>query len=180
MSRLITSAALFAAQAHQGQTRKDGVSPYVNHVLEVADLVAWAEAGEIEIAGALLHDVVEDSETGIDEISRRFGPRVAQIVGGLTDDPAWDGLPRAEKKGRQAEHMAQATQSVQLIKIADQTSNLRDLVRLPEGWNQADAADYIAGAERVVDACRGASPFLEVTFDTAAAEAMQKIEEFPA
>ncbi|SDY12199.1 HD domain-containing protein [Citreimonas salinaria] len=179
MSRLITSAALFAAQAHQDQTRKDGVAPYINHVLEVADLVACAEAGEIEIASALLHDVVEDSETGVNEISRRFGPRVAQIVDGLTDDPAWEELPRPERKALQAEHMARATQSVRLIKIADQTSNLRDLVRLPKGWTRREAADYIAGAKRVVDACRGASPFLEVTFDNAVAEAMQKIEEFP-
>jgi guanosine-3',5'-bis(diphosphate) 3'-pyrophosphohydrolase len=179
MSRLVTSAALFAARAHEGQTRKDGRTPYVHHVLEVADLVAWAEAGEIEIAAALLHDTVEDSATMIEDVSRRFGPRVAQIVGGLTDDPAWDALPRPERKSRQAEHMRQATRSVRLVKIADQASNLRDVARLPDGWTQETAAEYVAGAEKVVDACRGASPFLEATFDTAVAEAMQKIGELP-
>jgi guanosine-3',5'-bis(diphosphate) 3'-pyrophosphohydrolase len=165
-----------AARAHAGQTRRgDAGIPYVNHCCEVAELVAEAGAPVAVVVAAVLHDVIEDSETTVDEIETRFGPEVAGMVASMTDPPETDALPRSEKKARQAEHMATAPREVRTIKIADQTSNVRDIVREPAAWDAADAADYIAGAERVVAACRGAAPMLERSFDAAVAEAMTKI-----
>jgi len=173
---LLTRAALAAAEAHAGQTRKGGAIPYVNHVLEVAHLVAEAKGTPEMVAAAFLHDVVEDSDATTESLARDFGPCVAKLVGEMTDDPAWDILPRAEKKKRQADHMTDAPRAVRRIKIADQTSNVRDVGRLPEGWTPDEARDYIAGAALVVDACRGADAWLEAAFDAARDEALASLD----
>jgi guanosine-3',5'-bis(diphosphate) 3'-pyrophosphohydrolase len=173
---LITRAALTAAEAHKGQTRKGGQVPYVNHVIEVAHLVAEAGGTPEMVAAALLHDVVEDSDATAGTVAAAFGPCVATLVAGLTDAPDWEGLPREARKRRQAEHMARAPRAVRRIKIADQTSNVRDVGRLPAGWDAAEARAYIAGAARVVDACRGADARLEAAFDAARAEALATLD----
>ena len=175
-TELLTRAALVAAEAHAGQTRKGGAVPYVNHVIEVAHLVAHAGGTPEMVAAALLHDVVEDSDATRDTVAAAFGPCIARLVDGMTDDPAWESLPRPEKKRLQAEHMAHAPRAVRRIKIADQTSNVRDVGRLPAGWAPGEARDYIAGAALVVDACRGADPTLEAAFDTARAQALATLE----
>ncbi len=169
---LLTRAALVAARAHAGQTRKGGSIPYVNHVIEVAHLVAEAGGTPEMAAAALLHDVVEDSDATAESVARDFGPCIATLVACMTDDPSWEDLPRGERKKLQAAHMSGAPRAVRRIKIADQTSNVRDVGRLPAGWNPGEARDYIAGAALVVDACRGADPGLEAAFDAARAEAL--------
>lgn len=173
---LLTRAALAAAEAHKGQTRKGGEVPYVNHVIEVAHLVAEAGGTPEMVAAALLHDVVEDTEATEATIAAAFGPCIATLVAGLTDASEWSSLPREERKRRQAEHMGRAPRAIRLIKIADQTSNVRDVGRLPKGWEPAEARAYIDGAARVVDACRGADAGLEAAFDAARAEAVARLE----
>jgi guanosine-3',5'-bis(diphosphate) 3'-pyrophosphohydrolase len=177
-AELLTRAALVAAEAHKGQTRKGGAVPYVNHVIEVAHLVAGAGGTPEMVAAALLHDVVEDSGATAETVEAGFGPCIATLVAGLTDRPEWKGLPREERKRRQAEHMAQAPRAVRRIKIADQTSNLRDILRLPAGWDVAEARAYVAGTALVVDACRGADAALEAAFDAARAETLATLDAF--
>ncbi|KAA9008192.1 HD domain-containing protein [Histidinibacterium aquaticum] len=176
----VTRAALLAARAHADQTRKGrrGI-PYINHPLEVAHLVAEDGAATETVIAALLHDVVEDSATALPDIERDFGRPVAELVEALTDAPAWEELPRPERKRLQAGHMPEAPSEARRIKIADQLSNLRDIAREPEAWSPDDAATYIDGAEHVVAACRGVSPGLEAAFDAVLAEAMQKIGGAP-
>lgn len=166
----------FAARAHADQVRKGerGI-PYVNHCAEVALLVADAGAPVETVVAAVLHDVIEDSESTEAEIRDAFGAVVAARVAGMTNAPEWEGLPRPQMKARQAEHMKTAEAEVKRIKIADQTSNLRDIAREPGAWDAADAAQYVEGAELVVAACRGVDAKLEAAFDAAAAEAMAKI-----
>jgi guanosine-3',5'-bis(diphosphate) 3'-pyrophosphohydrolase len=173
---LLTRAALAAAEAHKGQTRKGGDVPYVNHVIEVAQLVAEAGGTPEMVAAALLHDVVEDSDATGATVEAAFGPCIATLVAGLTDAPEWKALPREARKRRQAEHIAHAPRAVRLIKIADQTSNVRDVGRLPEGWEPAEARAYIAGAALVVDACRGADAGLEAAFDAARTQAIAMLD----
>lgn len=173
---LLTRAALAAAEAHRGQTRKGGSVPYVNHVIEVAHLVAEAGGTPEMVAAALLHDTVEDTAATRETVEAGFGPCIATLVAGLTDAPEWQGLPRAARKRAQAEHMARAPRAVRRIKIADQTSNVRDVGRLPQGWEPEDARAYIAGAMLVVDACRGADAGLEAAFDAARAEALALLD----
>ncbi len=165
-----------AARSHARQRRKGaGRVPYVNHVIEVADLVAQAGAPAEVVMAAVLHDVVEDSEVGSAELAEVFGARVARLVEALTNPPEWEDLPKLEMKTRQAAHVGAADADVKLIKIADQTSNLHDIAREPEAWKVARAREYVEGACRVVDACRGTDAALELRFDAAVDEALAAI-----
>ena len=160
MSERLLRAALHAARLHAGQTRKGGEVPYVNHVIEVAHLVAADGAGEDAAVAALLHDVVEDTEETVAGIGAAFGPEVAALVDALTDRPGWTDLPRRERKRQQAGHLGGADPEARRIKVADQISNLRDVSRLPAGWTRAEAEDYAAGTALVVAACAEAAPAL--------------------
>jgi guanosine-3',5'-bis(diphosphate) 3'-pyrophosphohydrolase len=137
-----------------------------------------AEAGGTPemVAAALLHDTVEDSDATEATIAAAFGPCIATLVAGLTDVAEWKTLPRAERKRRQAAHMARAPRAVRRIKIADQTSNVRDVGRLPKGWEPAEARAYVAEAALVVDACRGADAGLEAAFDAARTQALATLD----
>ena len=83
---LVLQAARFAARKHRDQRRKgEQAEPYINHPLEVAD-VLWSEGGVTDpevIAAALLHDTLEDTETTLNELRGTFGERVAALVGEL-------------------------------------------------------------------------------------------------
>lgn len=86
----------FAAARHAGQVRPAG-EPYVQHLLEVVQVLALGagEGDENLLAAALLHDVIEDTETSLDEMVMLFGPRVAELVGWVTQ-PSDPGTDRAE------------------------------------------------------------------------------------
>ena len=75
-------ALVYAAEVHEGQMRKGTDVPYVSHVLAVCSLVLEDGGGEDEAIGALLHDAVEDGggQPRLDDIRRRFGDRVGEIV----------------------------------------------------------------------------------------------------
>jgi (p)ppGpp synthase/HD superfamily hydrolase len=159
----------FAAERHIGQRRKgEAKEPYMNHLTEVAELVARATDGtkpEIVIA-AVLHDTVEDTQTTLDEIKALFGETVAALVAEVTDDKA---LPKQTRKDLQVAHAAHASPGAQVIKLADKTSNLRSMASSPPaGWDAARKLDYVEWATRVVDACRGANAWLAGEFDAAA------------
>jgi (p)ppGpp synthase/HD superfamily hydrolase len=105
----LTEAYHFAAAKHVGQRRKgEAAEPYMNHLTEVAELVARAtDAADLElIIAAVLHDTVEDTEATPEELARRFGPRVASLVAQVTDDKS---VPKADRKRLQVEHAAQAS-----------------------------------------------------------------------
>ncbi|MHB8529481.1 MAG: HD domain-containing protein [Caulobacteraceae bacterium] len=160
----------FAAIKHQSQRRKgDAAEPYVNHLTEVALLVATATKGadaELVIA-AILHDTVEDTQTTFGELAAAFGPRVASLVVEVTDD---ESLPKAQRKRLQIEHAANSSPGAKLIKIADKTSNLRSVCASPPaGWPPERVAEYVAWAKEVVAGCRGQNPWLEAQFDAALA-----------
>lgn len=175
---LILRAALMAAEGHARQRRKGpGDVPYVNHVVEVAQLVAAAGGPPDEMAAALLHDLVEDTDMTQGEIAAAFGDEVAGIVAGLTDEAAWRDLPRAARKAAQAAALPAKSEAVRRVKVADQTANLRDMARWPEAWARAEAEEYLRGAEAVVAACRGVSAMLEAEFDAALAAAIKKTGE---
>src|SRR5689334_1627887 len=94
----------FAAHQHQDQRRKGPrAEPYVNHLIEVATLLTQAGVSDVEVLmAAVLHDVVEDTDTTIDDVEARFGPRVAAFVLACSDDKS---LPKAVRKQKQVEHM---------------------------------------------------------------------------
>ncbi len=168
---LLLRAADRAAQAHAGQTRKGGRIPYVNHAIEVARLVAEDGRAPPVVAAALLHDVVEDSDVTLVDLEAEFGEEIATLVGHLTDAPEWAQLPRPERKRRQAAHVAEAPAEARAIKIADQTSNVRDVGRLPAGWAPGEGAAYVEETVPVVAVCRSAAPRLAALYDGALAKA---------
>ena len=159
----------FAAVKHVDKRRKgEAAEPYVNHLTEVAELVAQASDGQdIElIMAAVLHDTVEDTDTTPAELAGAFGQRVADLVAEVTDDKS---LQSADRKRLQIEHAAHASKGAKTIKLADKTSNLRSMASSPPvGWTAERRSEYVAWAERVVAGCRGASPWLEAQFDAAA------------
>ncbi len=169
----LTDAYHFAAARHVGQRRKgEAAEPYINHLTEVADLVARGTGGaDIElIIAAVLHDTVEDTHTTQAELTERFGSTVSALVAEVTDDKA---LPKAERKRLQVEHALHASNGARIIKLADKTSNLRSLgASPPTDWPVQRRQEYVAWAREVVANCRGANSWLEVQFDIAAADAL--------
>src|SRR5213078_5169005 len=80
---LISRAFRFAAEAHEGQQRRSG-EEFIRHPWGAAMILAELRQDEQTIAAALLHDVVEDTETEIDEVRTEFGDEIAQLVEGVT------------------------------------------------------------------------------------------------
>jgi GTP pyrophosphokinase len=132
-SERFEDAVAFARQVHAGQTRKGRGTPYIEHVLTVAAHVARARGNEDERVAAVLHDAAEDGggRRVLDEIARRFGPRVALLVGELSDSlvDTTTGEAKAPWRERKEAYVAtlpHMSESGALIKAADQLANLED------------------------------------------------------
>jgi (p)ppGpp synthase/HD superfamily hydrolase len=168
----LARAADYAARQHIAQRRKGGRGePYVNHLTEVAALLADATDGEdvVLLMGGLLHDTLEDTDTTYEDLEQRFGPEVAALVAEVTDDKS---LSRTERKRQQIEKTPGKSSRAKLLKLADKTSNLRGLVASPPtGWSPERLRDYVVWARDVVRSCRGLNPRLEAAFDAAHEEA---------
>ncbi|EPX86226.1 metal dependent phosphohydrolase [Rubellimicrobium thermophilum DSM 16684] len=169
--RRVAEAYRLAAEAHAGQRRK-GASrePYVNHVADVAARLMESEAADADLLiAAVLHDVAEDTATGLAEIESRFGPRVAGLVAEVTDDRS---LPREERKRRQVRDAPHKSPGARRIKLADKASNLSALADSPpEDWGPGRLRGYLDWARAVVAGLRGTDPVLEAAFDREAARA---------
>jgi (p)ppGpp synthase/HD superfamily hydrolase len=163
---LLLRAISFSAQKHRHQTRKgDDPSPYINHPIQVAELMA--NVGGVEdvsaLAAAVLHDTVEDTGTTPEELESLFGNAVRKLVEEVTDDKR---LPKLERKRLQVEHARQLSPAAKLIKIADKICNVRDVTENPPaGWPIGRRRQYLEWAEQVVAGCRGTNAPLEVHFD---------------
>ena len=163
---LLFRALAFAAHKHRDQRRKDAeASPYINHPIALAEVLA-GEGGvaDVEVlAAALLHDTIEDTATTADELRAEFGARIAAMVEEVTDDQS---LPKADRKRLQIEHAPKLSVEAKLVKLADKTCNLRDIVvRPPAKWDLTRRREYFDWAKRVVDGLRGVHPGLERAFD---------------
>ena len=173
---LMTRAFRFAAERHAAQRRKGAAGePYVNHLAEVAELVAGATGGcdPQLVAAAVLHDTVEDTDTTHAELVERFGADVAGLVAEVTDDKS---LPKAERKRLQVAHASSRSPRAKLLKLADKTSNLRALAASPPAdWNPERRLQYVDWALAVVAGLRGTNAWLEAEFDRAAAAAMARV-----
>ena len=166
--RDITRAAHFAAVRHSGQRRKGAAcEPYINHLLEVADLVAsvLAEPDANLVMAALLHDTVEDVGVTKDELVDVFGQDVADLVLEVTDDKS---LPKQERKRLQIVNAPRKSVRAQVIKLADKISNLRAMLASPPAdWSLERRREYFAWARQVVDALSAPDPRLKAEFDRA-------------
>jgi guanosine-3',5'-bis(diphosphate) 3'-pyrophosphohydrolase len=164
---LFLQALVFAAHKHRDHRRKDpNHSPYVNHLIEVADLL-WRVGGvrdPVLLTAAVLHDAIEDTHTSPAEIREYFGKEVLDLVLEVTDDKS---LPQAVRKRLQVEHAAHISPQAKQLKVADKISNVRDIINTPPlDWPDQRRQAYLDWAREVVDQVRGANPALEAEFDS--------------
>lgn len=172
----VLRAADAAARWHVNQRRKGvGQEPYVNHLLEVAGMVAQATEGkdpELVIA-ALLHDSIEDQEVPRAVIAEKFGEGVAKLVDEVTDDKS---LAKEERKRLQIEHAKGISRRAKILKLADKISNLRAIgASPPPDWSVKRRLEYVAWGRKVAEGLSGACASLEQEFEKAAGEAERAI-----
>ncbi len=180
-SATLLRAAVFAARVHAGHRRKGAsAEPYVNHVLEVAAILAEHGAPEEAILAALLHDTVEDSDQDPEPITQdrlvaEFGEAVARIVAEATDDKA---LPKETRKALQVRHAPKKSDAAKMLKLADKISNLRAIMASPPAnWEHARRVEYVGWAGRVAVGLKGANPALDALFDATYRAAMAQLAE---
>jgi hypothetical protein len=122
-TQIVLHAFRFAAFKHRQQTLSDGVTPYFAHVVRVnwilRDLFHIKDTPTI--IAAILHDVVEDTDTDIEEIEDLFGKTIAQYVDLLTKNQA---LPKRQRDREYDEKLVNAPETVQIAKLADLYDNL--------------------------------------------------------
>ena len=154
---LLDAAFRFAEKAHDGQVRRSG-EPFIEHPLQTALYLADLRLDANTLAAALLHDVVEDSQVGIEELEKNFGVEVAKLVDGVTkltkaelmaeereaESPVGseDDLAQAATLRKMLMTMAEDIRVV-LIKLADRLHNMRTLKALPLKRRRAIAQETL-------------------------------------
>lgn len=154
----------FASEKHRYQHRKDGMTPYINHPIQVAHLLSsHGETDPVLLAGALLHDTIEDTNATAEELKNKFGQEVLDLVLEVTDDK---NLPKEERKQQQIEHAKDSSHRAKLLKLADKICNITDIMDCPpEGWREERKVQYLQWSVQVVKNVRGVNPELEALFD---------------
>jgi GTP pyrophosphokinase len=140
---LLARALEYSQGAHQGQRRESG-EEYVTHCVEVGKILAGLYLDTASICAAFLHDVVEDTELGVEDIRVKFGDEIAAIVDGLTKISRVEFSSSTEQ---QAENFRKLLLSmardarVIIVKLADRLHNMRTLEALPAGKRQRIALE---------------------------------------
>lgn len=162
---MILKAANFAAVKHKGQFRKGNLNtPYINHPIQVAFVLQTIGGINDEdlIAAALLHDVIEDTDTTHADLVNIFNKKVADIVLEVSDDKH---KPKAERKILQVKNASSLSYDAKLIRIADKICNVQDICGndAPD-WNYERKFEYIEWAKSVVEQITGTHEELENHF----------------
>ena len=175
--QVVMDAASTAAHWHAKQRRKGATAePYINHLLEVAALVAEATRGNDPnlVIAALLHDAIEDQSIARAAISEKFGEDVASLVQEVSDDKS---LPQAVRKRLQVEQAPKKSKRAKILKLADKISNVAAIGRdPPPDWSVERQRQYVQWGRDVVAGLRDAAPELEARFAAVAAEAQRRID----
>lgn len=168
----------YAADLHkEGRRKGKAGEPYVNHLIEVAELLSRVGGvSDVEILqAAILHDVVEDTAATLDDVERGFGKAVRHIVEQVTDDTS---LSRRQRKQKQIEKAPNLSDAAKMVKIADKISNIcAVMLSPPPDWSRERRFEYVEWSERVVQGCRGCNPRLEAYYDRAVAECREVLEK---
>ncbi|MCU0848206.1 MAG: HD domain-containing protein [Spirochaetes bacterium] len=153
-------ALLFAARAHEKQTYPGTGLPYIIHLASTAMEVAAAVSENAEINGdlalqcAVLHDVMEDTETEFDDINAVFGPAVAEGVRALSKKTGINGSDRMHEC---LERITGQPREIWMVKMADRISNLGTP---PPGWDEKKIEEYRRESLMIYDSLKNADAFL--------------------
>jgi (p)ppGpp synthase/HD superfamily hydrolase len=127
-SELPDAALRFARRVHLGQHRKQTGEQLVEHPIAVAQLLTDAGYDGDLIAAAYLHDVVEKTDVGLDEIRERFGPGVAALIDCLSEDPDIEGY--SDRKRALRRGILESGGDPVIIYAADRVANMRDWLKV--------------------------------------------------
>jgi (p)ppGpp synthase/HD superfamily hydrolase len=161
---LVRSALDWAWHWHRGQNRAVDDAPFILHPFEVAALLSGRGYDEAVIAAGVLHDVVEGTDTGIEEVRDKFGERVARIVGAVTEDDSIDDY--AERKAALRGQVAAGGRDVHAVYAADKLAKTRELrVQAARDGRADDAAldrrlEHYEASLRVLETVAGDLPFV--------------------
>lgn len=129
---IVRRAVVFAKMAHHGQTRKYTGEPYFNHLQQVASIVRHMGGDDVQVAAALLHDVLEDTDISVVQLRDEFGPEITDLVIELTDvytPSAYPSYNRKLRKQMETARLAKISPRAKLIKRADLENNTADIQR---------------------------------------------------
>ena len=141
----IIDAYRFGSEAHEGQQRLTG-EPYITHPLAVARILAGLHLDSSSIKAALLHDVLEDTKTTLEDIENAFGEDVALLVDGVSklDQLHFDSAAEAQAESFRKMLLAMVKDlRVILVKLADRTHNMRTLTALSESRQRRIARETL-------------------------------------
>ncbi len=122
---LVQKALAIATAAHEGQVRKTDKTPYINHPIAVARMLAGQGFGEIIVAAALAHDVVEDTDVSEETLRSELGDEVTDIVKAVSEDKE---LPWEARKEAYAESVRRGSDAVKAVSIADKIHNAQSII----------------------------------------------------
>ncbi|MFI5400631.1 MAG: HD domain-containing protein [SAR324 cluster bacterium] len=178
-ARRLLGAVRFAAERHRDGRRKgETAAPYINHPIAVADQLAAHGLGEdVELLmGALLHDVIEDTDATYDDVQRQFGARVAGMVQDVTDDKS---LEKEARRRLVVDTIALKSREARLIKLSDLIANVHDVIHTPPRWSHERKLNYLRWAEGVASAISGTHAGLESELAGKIAAAKEALSRLP-
>jgi len=122
--KLIDKAIIFAAEKHSGQSRKGTDIPYIVHPIEVMKILIENKCSEKTIIAGILHDTIEDAKVPPDEISKKFGQDILELVQTESEDKSksWE-----ERKQATIDHLKTASLETKLVCCADKLANIRSM-----------------------------------------------------
>jgi (p)ppGpp synthase/HD superfamily hydrolase len=177
----------FALEKHAGQTRKGRPDiPYASHPLRVAGLVLEHGGDAAQVAVALLHDVIEDCGVEDAELTRRFGPEVAQAVRALSDvlegDTPEQKAPWRERKTRFVARLAGVDARARLVAACDKLDNLSAIVADLETEGLATLARFTGKPRQIrwyyEEVAKALGSDLPERLRAELADRLQKLREF--
>jgi guanosine-3',5'-bis(diphosphate) 3'-pyrophosphohydrolase len=126
---IASKAQKFAYEKHKNQKRKDGVTPFSEHLEGVVNrLKNLGVANQDVLCAAWLHDIIEHSDTTFDEINEIFGNTISVLVLSLTKDSE---LAKKERESQYIQQLKDSTPEAKMIKFCDISANLKDIANAP-------------------------------------------------
>jgi (p)ppGpp synthase/HD superfamily hydrolase len=160
----LTEAALgFATARHIDQYRDSDRAPFIEHPMEVAELLHRDGHPDHVIAAGLLHDVLEKTTTTRAELERRFGARIARLVSTVSDDPSIEDY--AERKHELRHRVTRADSDALAIFAADKIAKVHELASLPpaqrDGRDMHAKLSHYRASLRMLRQAAGVNPLID-------------------